>query len=490
MFSKHFTTTACDVEEMESLGALAGLGLGESGANGVSFDSREFDNTRVTFRNLSVNKADIDESSFSAATAVFHCAKMGEEAPNFDRLDFTDISIKDGDENVEITAKTLNIARPSPEAARSIINNMTQLDTDSVNDGGFGAVSITDLKMKSDEMVGSLDALSWGESRNDEGVGRADLTVGNLNLVIANTDGGKDMTVDFEGMNARNLNIGRQLDTQSSLSSEDMVENILGGLNSFEKPYDEFLIEPLTISSEGFSLKSGGMEGKTSEKGKVITTRQNLKPTAIILNPALGENPSFAQQYGILKSLDLDSLDISGSSVTTLNSETDSMAVSDGLFVIDDVFRLNFEYGAEGVSEMISKMQTLAGNNNPNGEDLIAAYETLKLNNFRFTLEDNSIVDKGLKLATEMTGQSEKNIKLMLTGAVFFAASQAKNELQAEVYAETVESFSDFVKKGGTLTIEANPPAPFALAPLFVGQGEGIDPATLGFSASQANTAE
>ena len=101
-------------------------------------------------------------------------------------------------------------------------------------------------------------------------------------------------------------------------------------------------------------------------------------------------------------------------------------------------------------------------------------------------LEDNSIVERGLKLASEMTGQSEKNIKRGLGMAVFAVAMAAENEVQAEVYSETVEAFSDFVNKGGTMTIEANPPAPFPLAPFLSGKGDDVDPAALGFSASQA----
>ena len=64
-----------------------------------------------------------------------------------------------------------------------------------------------------------------------------------------------------------------------------------------------------------------------------------------------------------------------------------------------------------------------------------------------------------------MTGQNEQSIKLGLGAAVFFAAGAAKNDLQAEVYSETVEAFANFVKKGGTLTIEANPPEPFSPLP-------------------------
>ena len=36
VFSKYFETEPCDVDELEALGALAGLGLGEDGANGLN----------------------------------------------------------------------------------------------------------------------------------------------------------------------------------------------------------------------------------------------------------------------------------------------------------------------------------------------------------------------------------------------------------------------------------------------------------------------
>ena len=137
---------------------------------------------------------------------------------------------------------------------------------------------------------------------------------------------------------------------------------------------------------------------------------------------------------------------------------------------------------------MVAKLKQQAETNAvPEGLDI---YNSLRLRDLRLTLEDNSIVERGLKLAAEMTGQSESAIKLGLGAAVFFAASAAENEVQAEVYSETVEAFSNFVKKGGTLTIEANPPEPFSIAPLITGKGDDIDPGALGFSAYQAGGAE
>jgi len=165
------------------------------------------------------------------------------------------------------------------------------------------------------------------------------------------------------------------------------------------------------------------------------------------------------------------------------------MSVTDGLLKLKDGFDLNFEYAAEGLSEMTAKLQEQA-QSSADVTTLLDSYNALKLRNLRLTLEDKSIVERGLKLASEMTGQSEKNIKRSLGMAVFAAARAAENEVQAEVYSETTEALAEFIKNGGTLTIEANPPEPFSLAPLITGQGADIDPESLGFSASQAGGAK
>ena len=485
VFGKYFTTQSCEAEEMEALGALAGLGLGESGSNNLTFASRDFANGQVTYRNILVE--DGETASFKAKTAVFHCPSMGEDTPGFARLDLTDALVRDKD-GTSFTFGTLNISEPTPDAAASIVGGMIDPQSSNRGDIGFKAVSATDVTMKSDELFGSLETLSWGEMRGEDGQGTADLTVESLDLTVPGKDGAEDMTLVFKGMSARNMNSGRKLNAQKAMTPNGAIGSVIGNLNAFQKPYDQLIVETMKIDSEAFTVDFGGIEGITSEKGDVITTRQSLKPTVISFKPKLAETPSFQRNYEIIKSLGFETIEMSGSSVSTLNSADDSVTVSDGLFVVKDGFNLNFEYSAEGLSEMLAKVQSLSQNGN--SPDPMAVYETLKLRNFRLTLEDNSIVERGLKLATQMTGQSEKSIKRSLGMAVFAAAIAAKNDLQAEVYSETTEAFADFVKKGGTLTIEANPPAPFLMAPLVTNQGEGVDPAALGFSAVQEGGAE
>ena len=486
VFGKYFETEACEVDELEALGALAGLGMGESGANGLSFASRDFTDGLVSYRDIKLQSENADSPSFSAKSAIFHCPSMGDEDPGFARLDLTDVRIGDGE--TTFTFGTLNIANPTDGAAAAILEGM--LGTQSRSDGevGFDAVSLTEVTMQSDDVFGSLESLSWGETRDETGKGKADLTVENLDVTIPGQNGAQDMTIDFKGMSARNMLVGAKVDPREALSTSGIVENALSNLNAFEKPYDQLIIETLKLDSEGFKVDFGGIEGKTSETGDVITTRQSLKPTVISLKESLADVPSFAQNFAIIKSLGFETVKLSGSSVTTLDKGNDTYSVSDGLLNVEDAFALNFEYSAEGLNDMLAKLsQQTETNDAPEG---LEVYNALRLSGLRLTLEDNSIVKRGLKLASEMTGQNEQSIKLGLGAAVFFAAGAAKNDLQAEVYSETVEAFANFVKKGGTLTIEANPPEPFSIAPLITGGGDDIDPEALGFSAYQDGETE
>jgi len=421
IFSKYFEMEPCQIDELESLGALAGLGLGENGTNGMTYDSRAVEAGSVTYKNFALKEAN---ESFNAKSVVFHCPQMNDDAqPNFKRMDMTGIVINNEKDGVEFSAETVNIADPTPGGARAITENLVQIESALAPEVGFGAISITGAKIKSAEVNGTLKTLTWGEIRDEEGKGKADLTLEELNFAAPARNGTEGMTLDFKGLSIRNLNMGSQAEADAlrGLPSEQIIGSVLSNLNAFEKPYDEFIVEPLKFNSKELSVNMAGMEGQTTE---------------------------------------LETINLSGSSVSTLNSGEDTVALSNGLLVVDDVFRLNFEYKAEGLGAMIENLNSEAESANP-----LAGYDALKLRNFRMT---------------------EAQIKLMLTGAVFFAGSLAQNELQADVYSKATGAFADFVKNGGTLTIEANPPEPFSLAPLLTDKAGEIDPASLGFSASQA----
>lgn len=481
IFAKHFALDTCAADEMEALGALAGMGLGETGDGGVSFAARDVQSGTVTYRELSVRGEEADFDGFTADVATFHCAKMTDAGPVFDRLDLTDARVRN--EDVTFTFETLNISEPTPDAARAILDGIISPNAGpQQGEIGFRAVSLTGATVAGLDFNGTLDALAWGETRDNDLQGVADMMVEDLDLTFNTDDESGGLSLAFDGMSARNFSVGG-LDISNAATSSGMMGSLLDGFTLLKKPYDEFVVEALTLSSNEFEMDFKGIEGLATEEGDVVTIRQTLKPMTVNLKPAMGENRVFADMYARLKTLDFETMKLSGSSVTTLDKGDDSLTVTDGLMVMEDAFRLNFEYAAEGLDAMVqaAKDQDDAGR----GTSTLDIYDALKLRSFRMTVEDNSITERGLRLASEMTGQSEKNLKRALGMAVLGAALAAENDVQADVYSQTASAFADFVKDGGTLTIEANPPAPFPLAPLISGGGEDVDPDTLGFSATQ-----
>ena len=199
--------------------------------------------------------------------------------------------------------------------------------------------------------------------------------------------------------------------------------------------------------------------------------------------PKAAENPNFEILYGQLKTLGLETMNISASSVSKTNKNTDRLQITDGRVEVEDAFILNYEYdftGLRAASETMKSMTDYDLRTTP-----FKGYDPMKLNGFRLSLEDHSITDRGLNLASEIMGKSESQIKSILGVFALGAGFAAKNDLEKEIYSETASAFAEFVKDGGIITIETSPTSPFPLSPLVQGQADTIDPETLGFSAWQ-----
>ena len=133
--------------------------MGESGANGLSFASRDFTDGLVSYRDIKLQSENADSPSFSAKSAIFHCPSMGDEDPGFARLDLTDVRIGDGE--TTFTFGTLNIANPTDGAAAAILEGMLGTQSRSSGEIGFDAVSLKEVTMQSDEVFGSLESVSY-----------------------------------------------------------------------------------------------------------------------------------------------------------------------------------------------------------------------------------------------------------------------------------------------------------------------------------------
>jgi hypothetical protein len=474
-FAPYFRVGDCAADEMEALGALAGLGIGETGTDGLTYASRSFADGVVTYSDFRTTDGN---DVMSAGSVKIYCPAMTDAGdPTFARVDVSDLDVT-GDEG-KVSVETLSLADFSPEMAQILAENLVEFgaDMDSDNLSGIGAMTLSGLSFDVDEMKGSIEGMAYGMNEETE---KADAMIDAVEMSFADVDDTSNEPAVFKlaGMSMRNF---KMTGMSASDDPAEAMREALQQMNFIDKPYDSFVMDDMSLTSPWIDMTFDGIEGVATEKGDKITIRQVTEPMRISLKPKLGENAEAAQFYNQFKALGFEQMEFSSSSTTLIDKGADTVTLEDGLFVMEDGFRMNFEYAAEGLAAMVAKADAAqTAGVEPDFESLMSS---LKLQSMRFSLEDKSIVERGMKLATEMTGQSESALKRNLSMLTMGAAMMGQNDVQSEVYGETAGALVEWIKEGGTLTIEAAPKAPIQIGPLVTGLGEGVDADSLGFSA-------
>ena len=480
VFGSYFETGACTSNEQEALGALAGLGLGEDGDQGISFSKRDANGATISYSDLKMDTG--GSEVVSAKSAVFHCAGMTDENPSFKRVDLKDLKISEDGTNINIG--TLVVADATGSMSAAVFDEILGGSTIDLADGfQFPAITASDIDMDLEDMDFSAKSFAFGHKATEEENNFGDIMIEDVSFKILEPDTSEEITIDFEGLNFRNLNLDSSIDGFLAGVSGSSDFNVLDSFTFGKKPYDEFSVGKFNLNSSFVTVDSKGMEGKATEKGGIITIKQNMDPVTINILDAAADVPDFAAIYQQLKSLGFESMTFLASSESKIDSSKDSFTVSDGRFIMQDAFTLNLDYHASGLAAMEENLKAMTEDEllaNPLG-----IYNGLKINNFKMTLEDQSIIERSIKLAADMTGQSEDQLKGMVALGAAGAGLAATNELEAKLYVDTATAFAEFINKGGNLTIEMNPQTPLDIGSLM--DGGDLDPETLGFSASQSN---
>jgi len=259
---------------------------------------------------------------------------------------------------------------------------------------------------------------------------------------------------------------------------------MMGGFNPLAKMYNTIKMEDLNFDSDFVEITSKGFEGKSTEKGGVTTQRSVGEPFIIRLKEAPND-PQAKQAYDMVRELGFDELVFQSSQTTVMDSNKDTIAIKDGLFSMQDGFKLSYNYGASDIKAMTDKMQEMdrTGKNSRQGQaDIQAAIESMKLNGFQMRLEDRSIVERGLKLAGKFRGADPEQVKKELKVALTLAPMMAGG-LEGEMLGEMAGAFGDFVEDGGTLSIVMNPKEPISMTQLADYKRSNLTKSDLGFSA-------
>lgn len=485
IFAKHFAVPKRKVSDAEAQQALALLNLSESSGSGLSWNKTSGTAGTYSYSGLSVKDGN---SSLNIKTATLIGVHMVGDAASFDRADFSGITILDTEDNASITMDTLSLARPSPEMALSIFEGLSKiekiedldLDIDDDDDVSFGAIGMSGINITSDDINLTAKTMMWGE---DEATKLSDFKADGINFSGTGKDGGA-----FTGRLGNLSGTGLKADMFDNMSKGmrasrgDMGSpmSAMGGFNPMAKVYDTITMDDLSFESDFVSVNSKGFEGKATEKGGVTTMRQVSEPF-IIKFKGEPKDPGAKKMFDTIESLGFDEFVIQSSQTSVLDANTDTVAVTDGLFTLKDGFKLSYNYGASGVKAMTDAMAEIDGNGS--NQQMTASMENMTLNGFQLRLEDDSIVERGLNLAAQMRGGTPESVKRELKVGLSLAPMMAGGGLEGEMIGEMASAFGDFIQDGGTLSIVMDPKTPIAVNDLANFKGSSMTLNDLGFSA-------
>jgi len=482
VFAKHFEVPSRKVSEAEGKQALGELNLLDESGDALSWAKSSGKNGNYSYTNLSAKDGD---GQMTIAKAELVGVHMDGDVATFDRADFSGIKIYDETEDVTVTLETLSVARPTPDMAKAIITSLQNIkelddldiDTDD-EDMGFGALGMSGMKITSKDVNLTADSLMWGE---DEATNLMDFKVSDVSFNLTEK-ADEPMTGSLKSLSATGIR-GDMFDNLPDGRNNPM--SMVGGFNPLAKMYSTFKMEDLNFDSNYVEITSKGFEGKATEKGGVTTQKSVGDPFIIRLKEA-PKSREAKQAYDMVKELGFDELVFQTSQTMVMDSNKDTLAVKDGLFSMKNGFKVSYNYGATGLKAMTDTIQAMdkSGKNSGQGQAQIqAAIESMKLNGFQLRLEDQSIVDRGLKLAGKLRGAEPDQVKKELKVALSLAPLMAGGGLEGEMLGEMASAFGDFVENGGTLSIVMNPEDPISMAQLADYKRSKLSKSDLGFSA-------
>jgi len=483
VFARHFDVPKRKTSESEAKQALGELKLLKKSGKALNWDDSSGKNGNYVYKNLSTENKD---GLLTIKRAELFGVHMEDDVATFDRADFSGIRIYDEQDDVTVTMDSLSVARPTPDMANAIMDSLKQakdMDTLEIHEEdlnlGFGAIAVNGLKVVSDEANISTKTFIWGEDKETK---LSDFKLADVDFRIQEKKDEDPVTGSLGEFSATGLKTGLFKDLPKGARNPG---KLMGGFNPLSQTYDTIKMDKLDIDSRVVSVRSEGFAGKATEKSGVTTMRSVGQPFIIELKDP-PKDPEARRVYDVVKSLDFDEIVLQTSQTVVMDSNKDTISVKDGKLSMENGFALDYNYSASGVKAMTDQLAEMdrTGQNTRRGKaDLDAAMSDLKLQGLQIRLEDQSIVERGLKLAAEFRGASPLQVKKEVKVALALAPFAAGSDLERDMIAEAGKAFGDFLEDGGTLSIVLDPKTPISAYALTDLKRSDITMDDLGFSA-------
>lgn len=476
-FDKLLSVKRRKVKPADANIALSKMGLDETGDGPFKWADKTSKDGNFTYSNLTTTGKDgenikIDQLKLTGA-------HMKGNNPSFDRIDIDGLHVIDKD--ADITFAHVSMARPTPALGASIMRAVETIRKSGDwgrnsgledKDIGFGALLVDTVKLVSDDANVNIKSLGWGENED-------------TNEALFLLDDIKVVTTDQPGKPSANFSLGTLSATGIDMDAVRKLREKSGGNDIKLSPANFNFFNPIV---KGFSLKDFGLsvdtltfdmpsvDSASKTKGDVTTTTQVMAPATLTF-AGQPKSRELKELWQGLKDSGYETLEVSGSSVTTLNKAKDSFSVDDGYFSLKDGFDLRFDYSGQGLSALGEDISE---------ENMEAALEKMALNRMNISLKDKSIVERAIAFAALKQNMPEMLVRMQAKGGIMFggayAAQQATTPEQQAAITDMTNALGAFVDQGGTLSIGLNPDTPLAAADLMVDNPLELDPARLGLT--------
>ncbi len=415
-----------NVSEADANAALSAMGLSEKGAK--NWDSKKGKTGDYQYKNLTFKSK--DDKNVHVANVSLQGVRMENDEPTFDLMSLSKVKIDD--ETTKGTIDSVTFSRPNPKMAAKILDalgnmdSLDDLDIDlDIEDGefGFGAMLMEGMNIKGDDSTLQVKSFGWG---TDEDSGKGAFLAENISVTGDSKQSGKPFSLSLKSMSAEGVDM-------------ELMSEMKDGknFNPMRSGYGNLNLSDFKMGAENFSLNLEGFQSRTDTKNGVTTERQVLKPLRMAFSGPVND-PSLKRAQKSFADLGLDNIELNGQMTKILDSNSDTLTISDSFLSMRDGFDLTYNLEARGLENAARS---------GSGDDV-------SLSRMKLELTDKSVVDRVINLVAAQQNTTPKAVKI-----------QAKAGLAAMAFtgnAELSDGLSKMIDDGGTLTVEINPPQPLS----------------------------
>lgn len=512
--SEHFVITTRGGTDTETLSLLSAAGF-----DAATYGDRTITGSTAVYTDWTASN---DEAFMRADRVEMIGLNITDDGPTLDKLVVSGMSVEgfegEGDDRksvMDATVGGLVVVKPSANLFDDLADIMMARDAssdDAINkmeqlgDEDFRALQVEDMVANVTE-EGKKGTLSVKQIivGNDTDNALMDVVLESLSFDWANGANGNDELFDLkmDGVTVLGLDT-KQLDAPG-MSGVGATQGLLSGFMSgmsptATPPYRQIDLGQVDLKSSIFDLTTEGFEADSETKGDVTELRSVLSPMVVTFKDLAGT--PVAPYMDVLRENGLAEISLKGSSTTTFDRKADRVSFADNRMEIDGGLRTRCDYSITGLSAA-AKMLDASGakppvfdfsdpeNNDAAFEDYLAQSEAynaaqaeantvIKIEGMTCDIQDvpgNSLVERGYKVASAITGRSVPILKGGAKTAIALGSLTAQSEFQRDLMDTLGSGLIKFIDTPGqTMTITMTPEQPVSITSLT--GADGNEPST------------